>query len=58
MSTRIEDIVEEGTRVVALAEERGVPLRLVGGVAMLARGRIGTRAHDVEAESGCWEVPG
>src|SRR5947209_16593478 len=37
MSTRIEDIVEEGTRVVALAEERGVPLRLVGGVAVRLR---------------------
>ena len=37
MSTRIKDIVAEGTRVVALAEEQGVPLRLLGGVAVRLR---------------------
>ena len=37
MSRRREDIVAEGTRVVALAEEQGVPLRLLGGVAVRLR---------------------
>ena len=37
MSTRVEDIVAEGTRVVALAEDQGVPLRLLGGVAVRLR---------------------
>src|SRR5947208_15412845 len=37
MSMRIEDIVAEGTRVVALAEDQGVPLRLLGGVAVRLR---------------------
>ena len=37
MSMRIADIVAEGTRVVALAEEQGVPLRLLGGVAVRLR---------------------
>jgi hypothetical protein len=37
MSTRVADVVAEGTRVVALAEDQGVPLRLLGGVAVRLR---------------------
>ncbi len=37
MEARAADIVTEGTRVVALAEAQGVPLRLLGGVAVRLR---------------------
>jgi len=37
MSGRIEDIVGEGVRVANLADERGAPLRLLGGVAVRLR---------------------
>lgn len=37
METPLADIVDEGVRLVALAEQRGVPLRLLGGVAVRLR---------------------
>src|SRR5262249_27388909 len=43
MTAILDDIVAEGERLVGLAEDRGVPLRLLGGVA------VRLRAPDVPA---------
>ena len=60
MSTRIEDIVAEGTRVVTLAEQQGMPLRLLGGVAVRLRcpdGSAGCHGQaPVPAGDGCDET--
>ncbi len=40
---RLPDVVEEARRVAGISEERGVPLRLLGGVAINVRARDGLR---------------
>ncbi len=40
---RLPDVVEEARRVAGISEERGVPLRLLGGVAINVRAREGLR---------------
>src|SRR4028118_257825 len=40
---RMPDVVEEARRVAGISEERGVPLRLLGGVAINVRARDGLR---------------
>src|ERR671916_130650 len=40
---RMPDVVEEARRVAGISEERGVPLRLLGGVAINVRAREGLR---------------
>ena len=40
---RLPDVVEEARRVAGISQERGVPLRLLGGVAINVRARDGLR---------------
>ena len=41
MSDILEDIVSEGERLLGIAEQEGVPLRLLGGVAVRLKTEAG-----------------